>query len=103
MQTVRTLGIEALNGIMQGLPFHASQPGGLSSSQTLERIGDSEQPQGSPGIPLAGRPYAQIGRRVVQTDREPGHDDLHQQRPRSAMNHATHLIANPSQQFTGRV
>jgi len=42
MQTVRSLRIEALDRIVQGLTLHAGQPGGLSSGHALQRIGDRQ-------------------------------------------------------------
>ena len=58
MQTVRSLSIEALDGIVQGLTLHASQPRGLGPGHALERIGDRQQPQAGPGVPLAGSALA---------------------------------------------
>ena len=60
MQTIRSLGIEALDGIVQGLTLHASQPRRLGPGHALERIGNRQEPQDSPGIPLAGSALAQV-------------------------------------------
>ena len=60
MQTIRTLGIEAPDGIVQSLTLHAGQSRGLGSRHTLERIGNRQEPQKSPGIPLAGSALTQV-------------------------------------------
>ena len=52
MQAVRSLSIEALDGIVQSLTLHAGQPGGLGPGHALERIGDRQQPRAGPGVPL---------------------------------------------------
>jgi hypothetical protein len=61
MQTIRSLGIEALDGIVQGLTLHASQPCRLGPGHPLKRIGNRQEAQDSPGIPLAGSALAQVG------------------------------------------
>jgi hypothetical protein len=61
MQAVRSLGIEALDGIVQGLTLHAGQPRRLGPGHTLKRIGNRQKSQDSPGIPLAGSALAQVG------------------------------------------
>jgi hypothetical protein len=81
VQAVRSLSIEALDSIVQSLALHAGKPGGLGPGHAFQGIGDRQEPQGGPAILLAGRPHAQISWRVVLTDREPGHADLHQQCP----------------------
>ncbi|EIM30276.1 hypothetical protein MicloDRAFT_00010810 [Microvirga lotononidis] len=58
MQTVRSLGIEALDGIVQGLALYPGQPRRLGPGHALERIGDRQQPQAGPGVPLASGPLA---------------------------------------------
>ena len=58
VQTIGSLSIEALDGIVQGLTFHAGQPGGLGPGHALKRIGDRQQPQAGPTILLAGSPLA---------------------------------------------
>ena len=42
VQSVRSLSIEALYGIVQGLALHASQPGGLGPGHALEGIGNGQ-------------------------------------------------------------
>jgi hypothetical protein len=97
MQTGRSLGIEALDGIVQSLTLHASQAGGLRSGHALESIGNRQQPQAGRGVPLAGSPRAQTCWRVVLTNPEPGQVDLHQQCPCSSVSQVMHFIANASQ------
>jgi hypothetical protein len=97
MQTGRSLGIEALDGIVQSLTLHASQAGGLRSGHALESIGNRQQPQAGRGVPLAGSPRAQTCWRVVLTNSEPGQVDLHQQCPCSSVSQVMHFIANASQ------
>ena len=61
MQTVRSLGIEALDGIVQGLTLHTGQPSGFGPGHAFQGIGDGQQPQAGPGIPLTSSPLAQVG------------------------------------------
>ena len=61
MQTVRSLSVEALDGVVQGLTFHASQPSGLSAGHALQGIGNGQQPQAGPGVPLTSGPLAEVG------------------------------------------
>jgi len=61
VQTVRSLSIEALDGIVQGLALHAGQPGRLGPGHALERIGNGQQPQAGPGVPLTSGPLAEVG------------------------------------------
>ena len=61
MQTVRSLSIEALNGIVQSLPFHTGQPSGFGPCHALERIGNGQQPQAGPGVPPTSGPLAKVG------------------------------------------
>jgi hypothetical protein len=61
MQTVRSLSVEALDGIVQGLALHTGQSGGLSSGHAFERIGDGQQPQAGPGVPLTSSPLTEVG------------------------------------------
>lgn len=58
VQTVMTLNIEALDGIVQSLALHAGQPRRLGSRHALERVGNRQEPQDSPGIPPAGSSLA---------------------------------------------
>jgi hypothetical protein len=44
VQTVGSLGIEALDGIVQSLTFHAGQPRRLGAGHALKRIGNGQQP-----------------------------------------------------------
>ncbi len=60
VQTVRSLSIEALDGIVQGLALHAGQPGRLGPGHALERIGNGQEPQSGPAVLLMGSPSAQI-------------------------------------------
>jgi hypothetical protein len=48
VQAVRSLSIEALDGIVQGLTLHAGQPGDFGPGHALGRIGNRQEPQGSP-------------------------------------------------------
>ncbi len=57
-EPVGTLDIETPDGIVPSLTLHPSQPRRLGSRRTLERIGNRQQPQDSPGIPLAGSSLA---------------------------------------------
>jgi len=57
-EPVGTLGMETPDGIVPSLTLHPLQPRRLGSRRTLERIGNRQQPQDSPGIPLAGSSLA---------------------------------------------
>jgi hypothetical protein len=58
VQTVRALSIEALDRIVQGLTFHAGQPSGFGPGHALQGIGNGQQPQAGPGVPLTSSPLA---------------------------------------------
>ncbi len=58
MQTVWSFSIEALDCIVQGLALHAGEPGGFGPGHALKRIGNGQQPQAGPGIPLTSSPLA---------------------------------------------
>src|SRR4051794_37213762 len=60
VQAVRTLGIEALDGIVRGLTFHSGQPGGFGPGHALQGISDGEQSQAGPSVLLASGSLAQI-------------------------------------------
>ncbi|MFC4171417.1 hypothetical protein ACFOYU_05005 [Microvirga sp. GCM10011540] len=53
MRTIRSLGIEALDGTAQSLPPHAGEPGGFDPSHALQGIGNRQELQDSPEPPLA--------------------------------------------------
>ena len=61
MQTVRSLDIEALDRIVQGLALHAGQAGGFGPGHALERIGNRQEPQSSSAVLLMGCTRAQVG------------------------------------------
>jgi hypothetical protein len=52
MQTVRSFSIEVLDGIVQSLALHPGQPSGFGPGHVLQGIGNGEQPQAGPGVPL---------------------------------------------------
>ena len=60
MQSVRSLSIEALDRIVQGLALHAGQPSGFGPGHALERIGDRQEPQDGPAVLLTGCTRAQL-------------------------------------------
>jgi hypothetical protein len=49
-----SLSIEALDGIVQSLTLHANEPSGTGVGHPLRRVGNGQQPQDSPWVPLTG-------------------------------------------------
>jgi hypothetical protein len=41
-----------LDGIVQSLALHPGQPSGFGPGHVLQGIGNGEQPQAGPGVPL---------------------------------------------------
>src|SRR5215218_7664425 len=87
VEALRSLGIEAQHRIAQRLALHPGEPGRLSPRYALERIGDGQQPQGRPAIPLACGAPTQVSGLIIRTDRKCGHDNAHRHRPRPSLNH----------------
>src|SRR5215218_2377919 len=87
VEALRSLGIEAQHRIAQRLALHPGEPGRLSPGHAFERIGDGQQPQGRPAIPLACGAPTQVSGLIVLTDRKCGHDNAHRHRPRPSLNH----------------
>ena len=87
MEALRSLGIETQHRIAQRLTLHPDQAGRFGPGHAFERIGNGQQPQGRPAIPLAGGAPTQVSGLIIRTDRKCCHDNVHRHRPRPSLNH----------------